>query len=720
MKKLVLTTALPTSVESTVEVAATATEEVTVQSTESIAAQAAAFVRPDFLTPAAKAEAWITDAQVTDTLDYIRKHSSREALYAQYGDTIKHFKMSVDYLAFMNPTVILDVLNSVAAMDDRLEIVVGKISDRLPTPKVLGEAICHLEFIKIQAAYQLIQALTERQLIIAREELDTVIDEESGKTSYRFVTKLTFGNSSALNTTKIYIRGVELQPGVVYQKQVRVKAGGRAVKLSAANKISLSKMSSFKLRIAPLTSLYFSDFLRAEQSYINVKLGLVKNLDIVVADALIKTQVQKLEMLQSLEAFYLPMWVDYRARNYYELKEYGLNPQGGGLAKYIYEAADSYQVSDRQRDAMKYSAVIIVEGNRMPHHQAVELFNSNPEYYLNALHEDVYTTRDSATEKDSIEVLDYGQMFYNKRLAEAIQAETTHFILFEDATNGGVQHGGLGFKSPKMAKAGNIGKYSIIQDAHQQFGNALGISRDKAKAFNQSILHGQTIEGMAKMLGKSVQEAKSMLIEAYGVEALNISAIANWGRQTHDNNNTALFWTTKDGFKVQSISFTESVANKVYAFSTKNKSGYSVVTVTKDMPMIKTIKGEPVYGKTRDKSTGIVDKKAGGDVKQQGTYANITHSIDGVYPRVIGAALLDAGVNAALFIHDNFGCVDRMDVVRHTYKQELIEEYEHSSYESALKQIVANHTGSKVPELELLMGTLTLEDVKASKYYLSA
>ena len=396
--------------------------------------------------------------------------------------------------------------------------------------------------------------------------------------------------------------------------------------------------------------------------------------------------------------------MDYRTRLYYETAEMLFSPHGKQFETSLYELAYPELINAEGFDALAYSAATLIDG-RLPHSTAISRFNATPGYYLEQLRADHG---------------DMGDNLYCSRLAQAIEDYynqiPSHFLLGEDATNGGLQHGGIGFKSAKMMLSSNVGGSSKQEDSHTDLQTALGLAtRDEAKPINTQLLHGQSISVTAKALGMTTAAAKQYLANAYGNEFFNIEAIADWGTSIVNNENTTLCWTTSDGFKAQSIAYTQSVPLTLYSLSTSAVAGYVQTKVHKDMPLLLDRKGQPIYGNVKD------DTSFGKSNKLRGLYANITHSIDATGLRTVMRSTFQTPTKGGVWKHDNFLVhPNNMSTVRHAYKAALLAEFDHQSYDSAMDQIIENFIGTKPPRPTLIKGQGTREMIEASHYFLAS
>jgi len=613
----------------------------------------------------------------------------------------KSVKAAVEALLNYNNDKLVSILNSIDSQDDYLNSVVGKLMDRLDAPN-LPLAEFRLAEIRGNMAYQLLRVLIDTNKASIREDL-TWLADESGKGEWKLQQRITFGQPKS--KCPMYVRGLAMTPGVVTQKRYKVQAGGKARKLGKAEKEILSIASSFKLRMVDVPLELLERYMKNSEWYTNILHGKVDNMDKIQADELVYTTLCKYARINSLDGFYLPMWLDYRTRMYYDFTELGMNPHGKHFETSLFEAAEPYYI--KEIEEYKYSAVVLIDG-RMPHHTAVELFDANKDHYLTALRTPL---------EDNADVDAIGDYLYNSRLADAIESyynnEPTHFLLGEDATNGGLQHGGIGFHSTEMMIPSNVGGAAEQRDSHGDLQVTLGLAdRQLAKDIHQPLLHGSSINTVAKVINKSINNTIAMLSDAYGKSVFNISKIADWGVAIANNSNTTLMWKTRDGLFAQSIAYVESVPMNFKALTASNKQGWSQLKVTKDMPLLKDVKGNVVYGKVGE------DKTTGGQIKNRGTYANITHSIDAAGLRQVMRAMHAIG-KGGIWKHDNFLVPGNMELVRHSYKAALLAEFDEPQYESAMNQIVDNYTGTVPPMPHLVYGNASKDMIINSHYYLA-
>lgn len=611
-----------------------------------------------------------------------------------------NLKLALEALRAYNPDKLLHILNGLSAEQDYYAVIVGKLSDRLDMPCFPTNKQFDLNLVRIYMAAQIISTMIDLKYIVMKEKLQHTIDEETGKSEWKLQQLLTFGKEPKYNPFRV--SGISMEPGRVNQKEYSVQAGGKTRKLAKVEKDLLKLASSFKLRLVDVPLDILETYIKVSPWYLDVLAGRV-TMDKIQADELVYEALEKYARLSSLDGFYLPMWMDYRTRLYYDFSEVGINPHGKHFETSLYESAEPYMITEV--DEYLYSAVVIIEG-RMPHHEAVDKFNANKDYYLEQLRQPI---------SDLPSVDELGEWLYNSRLADAIESyyngTETHFLLSEDATNGGLQHGGIGFHSKEMMIPSNVGGAPEQLDSHGNLQTQLGLaSRDTAKKIHQPLLHGSSMVTLASVLECSTTEAEAFITKAYGQSVLNIEKIADWGVAIATNNNTSLLWKTRDGFNAQSIAYVETVPLTIKFIAERNKEGWAQIKLHKDMPLLRAANGELVYG-----GSGKDKLKVGGSVKNRGLYANITHSIDATALRDVIRATGGRG----LWKHDNFLVPGLMKLVRTTYRNALLAEYDFKGYEAAMLDITANYNGNAPQLPTLVYGDASKDMIINSHYYLA-
>ena len=649
-----------------------------------------------------------TDWATPNMLEEVKLHlqnfeGRREILRKGYSENLQ---FAIGWIIHrMDSAKVAAILNSLYADDEYLAVIVGKLAIRLEMGG-LPVTSFYYEEIKSDAAYQIITTMLDLSHIRFQDKLTQERDEDTGKVIWKTQRLLTFGKYVDLSES-MYVKGIHEQPGTVMQKRFKVRAGGKALKLNADEKNYLKASSSVALRIIDIDPEEVRRYLIESEWYQSAlkdpKETSRRGIDSIILNDIVRQQVEKFKLLQQLDHFYLSMWMDYRTRLYYDLTEMGFNPHGKTFETSLFELAEPEIINEEGADALMYSAVCIIDG-RTPHHTAIENYLADPEHYIAALQKDKG---------------DQGKNLYNARLAQALVDYTdgtpSHFLASEDATNGGLQHGGIGFKSEKMMIASNVGGSDHQEDSHGWLQQKLGLlTRDDAKAIHQPLLHGSTLKTISLMIDMDMEATRFLLEEAYGKEVFNIAAIAEWGVAVATNENPSLVWKTRDNFRAQSVAYTESVPIDVYALTHSTVKKYSQTRLHKEMPIFKDAKGQPVYGMVGE------DKTQGKLNKLRGLYANITHSIDATALRQVGRALHDKGTGG-MFKHDNFLThPNHVSTVRKAYKAALLEEFDDCGYQAAIDDIVDAFDGSKPIKPQLFMGTATKDLIEKSHYFLSA
>ena len=616
------------------------------------------------------------------------------------SDKIDHnLKHAIEALRSYNPDKLLHVLNSLSAERNYYAVVIGKLSERLELPNFPTNKQFDLNLVRIYMAAQVLSTMIDLKYINLTEKLEYITDEDTGRGEWKTQQFLSFGNTTKSNPMNI--SGISMTPGKVTQKEYKVQAGGKSRKLNKVEKELLALASSFKLRLVTIPLDILETYIKMSPWYLDVMAGRVQ-MDKIQADELVYESLEKYSRISSLDGFYLSMWMDYRTRLYYDFTELGMNPHGKHFETSLYESAEPYTITNI--DEYLYSAAVIIDG-RMPHHEAVNKFNTNKDHYMSELRKPL---------SDTPSVDELGEFLYNIRLADAIDSyyngTETHFLLSEDCTNGGLQHGGIGFHSPEMMIPANVGGAPEQLDSHGILQSRLGlVSRDTAKDIHQPLLHGSSMNTLAGVLECSVRQAEDFIIKAYGHSVLNIEKIADWGVAVSTNSNTALLWKTRDGFNAQSIAYVETVPLYVKFIADRNVQGWGQILLHKDMPLLKSVKGELVYGGSKGNG------KTGGTVKNRGLYANITHSVDATALRDIIRATNGRG----LWKHDNFLVPGLMDLVRQTYRQSLLAEYDFKAYDAAMTDILTNYVGEAPAKPTLVYGDASKDMIINSHYYLA-
>ena len=574
------------------------------------------------------------------------------------------------------------------------QVAISKLSYKLPNYAYIGDfSTFKLEEGKLILAKLLLDGLCDLKYLDKRTEV--VRDIVEGKAIFRNISHIKFDDEKP----KDLIAGLHLEEAQLISKAVHTKPGGKSVKLNSDQKNFMKDLSSMRFRLVRTSVDTLRDYFAQTAWYKN---ALSKGIeDKILLDLRVTTYIETIQELQERPVIFLSNWFDSRLRLYYDLTMLGINPHGDCFETHMWELADSEVITKTGYTALIYSAVTIATGVRHTHDATMKLWDKNEaKYRENLLDEEAHSK--------------FGEVFYNKRLVQAMDDHDngveSYFLVGEDATTGGLQHGGLGFKSVKSMKASNVGGLVQPQDAHAQLGKEFGLDRDTAKKINTPLLHGSTFKTIATILtdrtGDKVTPTyvEEHVVQAYGPEILNVPTIATWGTKAYDNYNTTLTFTALDGWKCQSTGYVEAAPLKIYALSLTAKSGYTATKLSRDMPLMLTNTGETIYENT----------------KVRGVYANITHSIDGWVLRQVARGLRNLN-KVALFKHDKFYVhPNNMKYTRNIYKAALELEFEHSPYVRAMQEISDNRAGARIPVPDLIMGEGTIEMVQASTNFLAS
>ena len=586
--------------------------------------------------------------------------------------------------------------NTLSALSGDLleQVAVSKLSYKLPTYAYIGEfSTFHIEEGKLTLAKTLLDGLADLKYLDKRTEV--VREIVNGRAVFRNVSHINFGEESVKNITA----GIHLEEAQLISKAVHTKPGGKPIKLNGEQKDFMRNLSSMRFRLVRVSADKLREYYTQTEWYINA-LETGKE-DKILLDHRIYKYIESIKELQERPVIFLSNWFDSRLRLYYDLTMLGINPHGDCFETHMWEKADGELITENGFITLVHSAVTIATGVRHSHDQTMKLWERNQAKYL-------------ANLVDPEAHAKFGELFYNGRLIQAIEdyhnGVESYFLIGEDATTGGLQHGGLGFKSVKSMKASNVGGLKQPQDAHAQLGKEFGLGRDIAKKINTPLLHGSTLKTVSRVLTEAIGEkvtekyVEEHIVKAYGEEILNVPTIASWGTQAYDNYNTTLAFSALDGWKCQSTGYIKSASLKIYAISLVSKTGFTATKLTRDMPLVLSNTGEPIYDNT----------------KIRGVYANITHSIDAWDLRQVGRAMIGLG-RVCLFKHDKFYAhPNDMTFVRKVYKSALLTEFESSAYTRAMQEISDNRAGQPIPLPELIEGEGTLEMVQASENFLAS
>ena len=533
-----------------------------------------------------------------------------------------------------------------------------------------------------------------------------------GKRHFKSVRVHNFGKSKV----KDELYGLHFEPGQVPSKTIHVKPGGVSLKLSKTQKEFNTALSSMKFRLVRTDEKTLQEYFEQTKWYRAVVEKQEANSRLAESPFQLRKRVKRyiseIMALMEHDELYLSNWYDSRLRLYYDLTMMGINPHGDAFETHMWELAEPKKINKVGFEGMCHAVVTIATGKRHAHDATLKLYARNEDKYLKTIVDPKhYQTSEGVWDKGG-----YGEWFYGCRLVQAVadykSGKPSYFMLGEDATNGGLQHAGIGFRSIKSMKAANVGGLKSIQDSHKTLADAFGLDRDVAKKVNQPLLHGSTWKTAAESLSAktgrqySVDEVIAHSIEAYGPEIMNVPAIADWGSTAYDTSNPSLMWKTFDGEKAQSTAFFENVEIDAYGLSLSAKNGYTSTTVHRDMPILLDNKGRPVYD----------------NAKMRGLYANITHSTDATVLRHVAHTMIRLN-RTIMFKHDKFYAHPNDTVlIRKSYKSALLDNFDYQPYHRAIEQVAHNHTDKSLANHmpDLLVGEGTKSMIEKSEGFLQA
>lgn len=513
-----------------------------------------------------------------------------------------------------------------------------------------------------------------------------------------------------VKTSKDMLKGLHVLPGVLMAKQYG------NIKLPSGLKKLFSEVSSIPFVLSDAFNKkemdhFFSladDWMKSTRSE-----------DVVVKQARILKNSGLIEdNLFKLPRYFLSVNGDSRLRLYYDFQLYGVRPQGKLYETLMHDSATPKILNESAIDHLKH-IIMDVRYHRRTLDSAIHKWSAEDRMW--AEDQDLMT----ATSQKEI-----GEMLLVKKAAKALDMASKgipcHYIFGKDLTNSGLIMAGNSFNSKEMMVTANMVDPDKAHDSHRDFGKAynLGISRDDIKSITNALFHGSTTKAIAEAVQKALLHVdpeasvdhvteefiNNKNIDTYGVEVLNIPAVAQWGSNIISNSRTQLSWKTPDGYLVKHTAKIVRCPFKVRVLSTSNKAGYREVQFLKTMPFREQINGMPMYGKN-DKVHGA---KRGAEVKRRGLYADITHSLDATLLRKIITMLLSKG-EAFLLKHDDYMVSpdmydDIIDVCNQFFNELRIGNY----YQDALNQI-ADYSPYPLEAPELLIGDFNT-NVKAVNF----
>jgi hypothetical protein len=246
---------------------------------------------------------------------------------------------------------------------------------------------------------------------------------------------------------------------------------------------------------------------------------------------------------------------------------------------------------------------------------------------------------------------------------------------------------GSSFKSPRMIYSSNLLSLAVVKDSYSDARDEFGLDgliRKDMKSIITPMLHGASINSLLKnvqlavaKLDGNTHRANTLNIEfmltalnkTFGPEMHNIQTITAWGKAAVNNYRTQLLWTTPDGFKAQHIAHIGHCPVRTKVATATTAVGFREVVVVRDMPASYTAKGLPYV--TRDFKAPADSKDP--VYKDNGYYANITHSVDATLAREVANSIMDKG-EVCLLKHDDYimfadGFDDAIVIVQNFFKK---------------------------------------------------
>jgi len=593
--------------------------------------------------------------------------------------------------------------------DDLLSKRIGEASKSLPKFHWIGEfSTYNIDMAYKSLALTIFNGLVELGLVDTKDVPKPYIGQD-GRRRCPVERHIIFDGEN--NYEKDPLKGIHFEPGKVNSSRVKVKPGGIAYKYNKLAKDYLKLVSSQSLELVEISEEEFKTACKKEKWYTTKS----DNFHTVLKNAFID---ETYDIYQSLldRTIYLSMWFDYRYRAYYEFSNTVFGPHTK-LGKYMWQSTEAIELEYEDYELFVESAVTIGTGKRHNIQDAMKVWEKDEDSIVESL---------LATEDKY-----FGSILYQRRLVQAIEdyrnGIPSKFLLAGDNTNGGLQIFSAEFQAEQAGKSCNIGGLKTPQDSHMPTANAFGTDRDTAKAINQPVFHAGGYSVVAKDVYKatgkevSASQVKQFLIEAFGEEIVYINEIGDYARSLYDNYNTTLKAKTLDGLPFQSTGFIEHMEVKVFGMTNLNKKRFSSIIVGSDMPLLLTnSKAEAIYpgdaSGTRKKG-----EKRKAVTKMSGTYANITHAVDGWDMRSSITPTVQAGFNG-IQVHDMYIYQPRAHrlIIRPQHGKNLIEIMRRKPYLSAITQMNENREGIKIPVPKFKYGTLTEEHISESKCYISA
>jgi len=649
----------------------------------------------------------MTDAHIKLNETFNRVAPKMDALNKQVHELV----LDGTYLVGKSKKITRAIDTVLSSIDGKMidKAVLGKLSYKLPRVILPGEwnEADKVVSTKITAGI-ILQHMIDSEYVKTHTEL--VVSTVEGKKVFRKERYIMLDNDIE---AKDLLRGLHTKAGVVMSKGPKVKPGGKPIKYTADQKGMLGETATWEFTLSDVASHeLLMKYYELGKGYKSVMSG-KSNEDPILMRARYARYTDAIMGLSGT-TFHFSTWLDARTRLYYDMVLEGLSPQGKLFETLLIDIVEPYMINEDGYKELVHILMVSLQG-RMTIDEAVTAFEADVDVVLTEVYD--LDLLKASTQNE------LGEWLLLKKLASAYasykQGKPCHYIFGKDLTNSGLGVAGVSFKAPKMMTAANYGATPDVKDSHTEYARGFDMDRNDIKSLHTGLLHGSTFKAMAIDLVDKIksdkfedyinehgldkaEEAfmqdfghiddyfiKNNSVESYGIEVLNIDAIASWGGSVINNHDTSLMWNTLDGWKAQSTAYMQKVPVTLYVVSATADSGYAKWSITCDLPIVISRRGELVYGK----DTGAVTKK-------RGLYANITHATDAYLLRRVIKLAVTKGY-AGLFKHDDYMLpLNAFPEVREEVRQGMLVVSETTPYKHALQDIKANHSQYIViPEL---------------------
>lgn len=603
-------------------------------------------------------------------------------------------------------------------------MLTGIFAKQMPVPVIVGDWFhkqrAELPLIMSQLFINILQDSGEIEVVTLTEHLDPATND--GKSAKIKLVVMFCGNKKVNDVT----RGLEFTPGVFKHPEV----------------MGLSIKAKFKDFARNMASMGFtaSDVMSIELLVHGHKLSEDYNShtdDRAAKKARIRGYAKVLQDLVEGKTFYFPLKYDNRGRMYTLFNLIGMRPQGKLWETLMIDAAEPRV---QNKSAIKHLQHIIycTRYHKVPTEYAAKHFTADDLQW--AVDQDPMAITRDMKDAESL----FGEAIMVNKAAECIRltelGEPCGYLFGKDLTNSGLIFFGASYKSPKVMDAVNLGHSEEVNDAytimHKSF-NLGHLTRGEFKGMIMPLFNGASIRGLVQKIADAmrahsaidivpntkgcpvieeenshaeavnasleseialitVESIKDKLVEALGVEILNIMAMTKWAAKAVNNYQTKLYFTSMDGFQAFSYAHIKYCPVVVRACSASLKSGYRETELIADMPYHSQNNGMPAYDKGH-KAKGC---KREVEVKNSGGFANSAHAIDAVLARRIGSFAFDKG-DVCLLKHDDYITFpDNFDAITEMSQEFFVEVSEVNPHKKAMVEMHAN--GTNMPPMPML------------------